>query len=52
VCEYFIHQSGGHPPGFVLAQHDQIVAEIAAFICRRVIGCAGAGAPPDDPLPI
>jgi acetyl esterase/lipase len=51
TCEFFIHQSGGHPPGFVLNQHDLIVAEISAFICRNVIGCANSPAAPDDPLP-
>jgi acetyl esterase/lipase len=51
VCEFFIHQSGGHPPGFVLAQHDLIVSEIAAFICRNVIGCPNSPPAPDDPLP-
>jgi acetyl esterase/lipase len=51
VCEFFIHQTGGHPPPFVLNQHAQIMAEIAAFICRNVVGCAGVGPAPNDPLP-
>jgi acetyl esterase/lipase len=51
VCEFFIHNGGGHPPNFVMSQHDAIVAEISAFICRNVIGCSKSPPAPDDPLP-
>ena len=51
VCDFFIHDGGGHPPNFVMSQHDLIVAEISEFICRNVIGCPNSPPPPGDPVP-
>ena len=43
VCEMFQYQSGGHPPGFVIANRPLIVEQASGFLCRNVLTAAECG---------
>jgi hypothetical protein len=51
VCEMKAYQSGGHPPGFLAANRDEILQLSSEFLCRRVLA-PHACDPPDIAAPI
>ena len=40
VCEFFQYPQGGHPPGFLNQNREQIADQVSGFLCRNVLGSA------------
>ena len=38
LCDFYPYPTGGHPPGFLIAQREQITEQAAQFLCKRVLG--------------